>query len=141
MGKQVNYIMDYPHFLQLAQAALDSGCLILRKEFTAEPQIPSSDLSVVTREHCHYFFYLPELANISYVVNTAGMYYPDYGFNSLGLAMIEAGFSKHPSDNARMYIMTGYYDENGQWIVRSEQISKVYDKLARKARKLAEKVI
>ena len=141
MGKQLNYIMTYESFLQLAQTATDAGFLILRREYTTEPQIPSSDLSVITPECRSYLFYLPELAELTFKASINGLYYPDYGFNPLGLAMIEAGFSCHSSDRARIYVMTGFYDENGQWIARSEQMTKAYAKIERKARKLAERVI
>lgn len=141
MGKQLNYIMTYECFLQLAEAAIDAGFLILRREYTKEPQIPSSDLSVVTAECSSYWFYLPELAELTYKAAGNGFYYPDYGFNPLGLAMMEAGFTRNLSDRARIYVMTGFYDENGRWIARSDQMTKAYTKIERKARKLAERVI
>lgn len=140
MGKQLNYIMRYDSFLQLAQVALDAGFLILRREYTNEPQSPSAVLSVVTPECDSYWFYLPELAELSFRKIASGMYSPDYGFNSLGLAMMEAGFSQHPSARARIYVMTGFYDENGHWIARSERMTKAYSKIERKARKLAERI-
>ena len=31
MGKQINYWMGYEDFLQVAQAALDCGCVIIKK--------------------------------------------------------------------------------------------------------------
>jgi len=119
----------------------DAGFLILRREYTKEPQLPSSDLSVITPECRSYWFYLPELAELTYKAARNGLYYPDYGFNPLGLAMMEAGFSRHSSDRARIYVMTGFYDENDQWIARSERMTKAYLKIERKVRKLAERVV
>jgi len=141
MGKQLNYIMTYECFLQLAQTATDAGFLILRREYTEEPQIPSSDLSVVTPECSSYWFYLPELGDLTFKTNNDGLYYPDYGFNPLGLAMMEAGFSRHSSDRARIYVMTGFYDERGQWQARSDRMTKAYAKIERKARNLAERIV
>lgn len=141
MGKQLNYIMNYESFLHLAQTATDAGFLILRREYTKEPQLPSSDFSVITPECRSYWFYLPELAELTFKTNNNGLYYPDYGFNPLGLAMMEAGFTQNASERARIYVMTGFYDENGQWIARSDQMTKAYTKIERKARKLAERVL
>lgn len=141
MGRQINYIMDYCHFLELAQTALDAGCLIVRKEFTKEPQLPSGDISSVTQDQCRYWFYLPELADMTYTTTNNGLYHPDYRYGPLGLAMIEAGFSKHPSDPARLYIMIGYYDDDGQWTPCTDQLIKIYEKLARKARKIAVRIM
>ena len=45
------------------------------------------------------------------------------------------------TDQARIYVTTGYYDENGNWIARPELLTKTYDKIARRARKLAQKII
>lgn len=141
MGKQLNYCMTYEAFLQLAQTALDAGCMIVRKVYTEKEPVPSSDLSCITPDCCQYWFYLPELAEMVSEKSNNGLYYPDYGYNALGLAMIEAGFSRFPSDRARLYVMTGFYDDAGSWIARSERITKIYEKLARKARKLAGKVL
>ena len=47
MGKQLNYIMDYEGFKKLSQYALELGCLILYKNSTEKPSLPSADLSVV----------------------------------------------------------------------------------------------
>ncbi len=140
MGKQVNYYMNYESFLQVAQAAIDSGCLIIRREHSEEIIKPTSDISVVTPECSTYFFYLPELGELAYKTDIHGKYFIDYSFNQTGLAVIEASFSKNSETRARLYVMTGFYDQDGHWVARSERITKVYDKLARKAKKVAQRV-
>ena len=141
MGKQINYYMNYESFLQVAQAAMDAGCLIVKGGHTDTVPKPSSDISIVTPEWPNYFFYLPELGDLEYRTDIYGKYYLDFSYNALGLAVIEAGFSKHPDDRARIYVMSGFYDENDTWIARSEKITKVYNKLARKVRKVAQRIL
>lgn len=146
MGMQVNYYMDHETFLLVAQKALKEGCLILRWEHTFQPQLPASDLSIVTEEQMRYYFYLPELAPLAYKTDQNDQYYLDNIFSPLSLALIEASFSRpwpaHGStlpniNRARLYIPTGFWDENRQWVPRSERLTKVYQRLARLARKLA----
>ena len=141
MGRQINYYMNYESFLQVAQAAMDAGCFILKAGHTDTVQEPSSDISVVTPEWSNYYFYLPELSELNYKTDIYGKYYLDHSYNAMGLAVIEAGFSKHPDDRARIYVMSGFYDENDTWIARSEKITKVYNKLARKVRKVAQRIL
>ena len=61
MGKQFNYIMDYESLKQLAQYALDLGCMIIPHDFTKTPAAPSYDLSKVVPNHNRYCFYIPDL--------------------------------------------------------------------------------
>lgn len=145
MGKQVNYYMDYESFLKIAQAALDEGCLILTKKHTPEPPIPHNSISAITEDQTSYYFYLPELGELEYGIDKFGNYYVQTVGAPLSIATIEASYSKYhdktngdaPFENyARLYIQTGYY-KNHEWIPRSERITKVYDKLAGMARKLA----
>lgn len=140
MGKQVNYYMNYESFLQVAQTALDAGCLIIRRDHTDEKQLPMADISAVIPECNFYYFYLPELGELEYKTDIYGKYYLNAS-GKLELAIIEAGFSKHPADQARIFITTGYYDEYEKWIPRSERLTKVYEKLARKAKKVAQKIL
>lgn len=143
MGKQINYYMDYESFLKVAQTALDEGCLILSTEHTPEMQVPCSDLSIISEEHLRYYFYLPELGELTHGKDNFGNYYVKYGFSDCALCMIEAGFSRKTEDakgksivRNRLYVMTGYY-RNGEWIARPERLEKVYNKLVRAAKKVA----
>ena len=138
MGKQLNYHMSYDSFLIVAQAALEEGCLIVRNERTKDMVVPCDNLSAVTPDCGKYWFYLPELADLVFTQDRNGHYYPAYSFNALGLAMIEAGFSRVPAEQARIYVMTGFYDQHGHWVPRTDRITKVYQKLARIIRKNVE---
>ena len=89
MGKQINYYMDYESFLQLAQTALDAGCLILKGVYTEEKQNPCEDISVITPDCNRYYFYLPELGNVAYKIDSRGLYYIDFGYNQTGQTLID----------------------------------------------------
>ena len=145
MGKQLNFIMDHKSFKKLSQYALELGCLIIYKDATEKPSFPSADLSVVTPEQKCYYFYIPELYpsnKITHSINCYGEYYLNDTFNSpFSLSLIEASFSQNDTDQARLYVTTGYYDENDNWIARSELLTKTYEKLARRTRRLAQKII
>ena len=145
MGKQLNYIMNYESFLQLSQYALELGCMIICNGNTKAPSLPSAELSVVVPDHNRYCFYIPELYpadKIAHGRNCYGEYYlADTFVGPFSLSFIEAGFSLNDTDQARVYVTTGYYDENENWIARPELLTKTYDKIARRARKLAQKII
>ncbi len=145
MGKQLNYIMDFENFKKLSQYALELGCLILYKNHTEKPSLPSTDLSVVISDYNSYYFYIPELFpsdKITYGIDCYGKYYlNDTSFSPFSLSLIEAEFSQNDKDPARIYVTTGYYDENEIWIARPELLTKTYEKLARRAKKLAQKII
>ena len=145
MGKQLNYVMDFDSFKTLSQYALELGCLILYKDHTEKPSLPSSDLSIVIPQYNSYYFYIPELYpenKITHGIDCYGRYYlKDDLFGPFSLSLIEASFSRNDTGQERIYVTTGYYDENGNWIARSELLTKTYEKLARRARKLAQKII
>ena len=145
MGKQVNYAMDYEAFLQLAQFALDLGCMIIRNDHTQKPSYPSAEISAVIPECQTYLFYLPELYpmdQIEHGKDYGGKYYLANTFSGpFSIAIIEAGFSIGESGRARVYVTTGFYDKDGNWIARPERLTKIYDRIARKARKLAKRIL
>ncbi|MBE6544337.1 MAG: hypothetical protein E7675_08055 [Ruminococcaceae bacterium] len=145
MGKQVNYIMYYEAFVKLAEFALELGCMIVPKGFTDEPEYPKCDISVVTSEKTDYYFYIPELFPIDQIKhgkNIYGKYYLEDDFGMpFAMSIIEASYSENENCAARVYVQTGYYDENENWIPRSEKLTKTYEKIARRARKLAERIV
>ena len=145
MGKQLNYIMDFESFKKLSQYALELGCLILYKDHTEKPSLPSSDLSIVIPQYNSYYFYIPELYpsnKITHSIDCYGGYYlKDVLFGPFSLSLIEASFSWNNTEQERIYVTTGYYDENENWIARPELLTKTYEKIARRARKLAQKII
>ena len=52
MGKQINYWLGYEDFLKIAQAALDCGCIIIKK--VSGKLVYGQTLDIVT-EHEHYY--------------------------------------------------------------------------------------
>ena len=144
MGKQLNYIMDYESFKELAQYALDLGCMILYGNSKKELSLPSDDLSVVVPDDNFYYFYIPELYpsdKITHGMNCDGKYYlEDRHFKPFSLSLIEASFSRNDTDRARIYVASGIFDENKNWIARPELLTKTYEKIARRTRRLAKKI-
>ena len=154
MGKQINYWMDYESFLLLAQKALDLGCRIIREDPDAGKVTESGDIGIVTpygkRKRIRYYFHLPEAGDVE-IKTYDGMERLDHGFSATGNAVIEAGYSfglrestgvcgtqeKREIMRARIYCITGYYNEDGEYIPRPECLTKVYDALARYVKKLA----
>ena len=145
MGKQLNYIMDYESFKKLAQYALELGCMILYGNAKKAPSLPSADLSIVIPDDNFYYFYIPELYpsdKITHGMNCYGKYYlEDKHFKPFSLSLIEASFSRNDTDRARIYVTSGIFDENENWIARPELLTKTYEKIARRARRLAQKII
>ena len=155
MGKQINYWMDYDNFLLLAQKAIDLGCTIVKEDADLGKVIESKDICIVTPsyENFHntrYYFHLPEAGEIkTHMVN--GKEKLDSSFQANGNVLIEATYSyivnkptgacgnrlKKKITRARIYCITGYYDENGEWIPRPECLTKIYNSLARYVKKIA----
>ena len=134
MGKQLNYIMDYDSFIKLSQYALDLGCLIIYRNQSRTPSLPSTNLSVIVPDNTSYYFYIPELYppdKITHGINCYGNYYLwDTHSGPFSLSLIEASFSQNDTDQARVYVTTGYYDENENWIARPELLTKTYEKVS-----------
>ena len=153
MGKQLNYWMEYDSFLLVAQKAVDLGCTIVKEDFDLGKVTESQDVSIVTQygKFCHinYYFHLLEAGNINiHIVN--GKERLEHGFCASGNSVIEAGYSfiineptgvwnkaKKEIRRARIYCITGYYDENGEYISRPECLTKVYNSLVRYVKKVA----
>lgn len=138
MGKQINYYMGYNDFLQIAHKALDSGCEIL----TREPGkfMRSNNISIVTPNRYNYYFYLPEAGPLNIQIRNGQESIG--GYNSSGNVLIEVGFSRinHSGKTiyrARLFSISGYYAEDGEWVERPACMKKLYDKLARSVKKIA----
>ncbi len=154
MGKQINYWMDYESFLLLAQKALDLGCKIIREDLDAGKVTEGGDIGIVMPYGKHkrisYYFHLPEAGDVE-IKKYNEVERLDYGFNATGNAVIEAGYSfvlgepagvcgpreKREIMRERIYCITGYYDEDGEYIPRPKCLTKVYNALARYVKKLA----
>lgn len=141
MGRQINYYMGYNDFLSVAQAALDSGCIIYRHQFENGhwKLIKGTDIDIVIPECISYYFYLPELGEFL-IRNCNGNQHIS---NETGLNVIEAGFSsvahgkqRHITGN-RLYVTSGLYNEDEEWIPRDDRLTKIYNKLVRIVKKIA----
>lgn len=154
MGKQLNYYMDYDSFLSVAQRAVDLGCTIVKEDLDLGKVTESKDVSIVTpyKKSCNaqYYFHVLEAGRINtYMIN--GRERLEHGFSTSGNAVIEAGYSfiindltgicgtkpKKEIRRARIYCITGYYDENGNYIERLECLTKIYNSIARYVKKVA----
>lgn len=140
MGKQINYYMGYRDFLTVAQAALNSDCIIYRQSFENGKLklISGATLEIITPNCCRYYFHNPVIGNFDIELISEKQY---VSYNSL-LNVIEAGFSipneeKHIIASNRLYVITGLYDDDGNWASRSDMLTKVYNKLVRVVKKTA----
>lgn len=140
MGKQINYYMGYNDFLPIAQAALDSGCIIYKRCWVDGKfkVISGTSLDMIEKDYYSYWFYLPEAGSLDIEEKDGDQ---DIDFFSM-LNVISAGFSivdeeKHIIRSGRLYVQTGLYTNSGNWIARSDALTKVYNKLCRIAKKAA----
>ena len=67
---------------------------------------------------------------------------PVIGYNAAGNTVIEAGFSFiHDNEKeitrSRLFVISGYYDESGEYITRPECLTRIYHKLVRIVKKTA----
>ena len=125
MGKQINYWLGYEDFLKIAQAALDCGCIIIKK--VSGKLVYGQTLDIVTEHEHYYWFYVPEAVQ---------SYLP------AGNTVIEASFSFRNDKSktitrSRIFVISGYYDEQGEYVSRPECVTKVYTKLVRVVKRVA----
>lgn len=155
MGKQINYFMDYDSFLLLAQKAVDLGCTVIKQDLDLGKVIESDDIHIIAPYTERfgakdYYFHLPEAGAVG-IQMINGKEHLDRGYTATGNAVIEAGYSFVPESpagddgmrqkkeirHARIHCISGYYDENGEYIPRPQCLTKVYNALARYVKKLA----
>ncbi|MBD5112269.1 MAG: hypothetical protein HDT42_07030 [Ruminococcaceae bacterium] len=141
-SKQINFWLEFDGFMQIAQKALELGCTIIREDMNAGTVTEGSDLALITDEmHVSYYFHLPEAGNIAVKSTDSGERLDRFA-NECGNSIIEAGFSriieqgKKISRN-RLYLPTGYYDDNRNFIYSPDCIIKAYNSLVRLVKKLA----
>ena len=139
MGKQITYYIDHSEFLILAQAALDAGCSILRKEHTPEPAVPTRDLSAIDPSHPQWTFVLPGAPELEFNRDLAGNYFLRRE-GPIETMLIETGFSvlnnKGVWRDSCLWIPTAALVDHAL-VPRPEASTRIYDKLARVVRKLA----
>ena len=98
-------------------------------------------LDIITEDSRRYYFYLPEAGSPM----AQKVPFPDgqmIGYNAAGNTVIEAGFSFiHDSEKqitrSRLFVISGYYDEAGEYIARPDCLTRTYEKLARTVKKTA----
>ena len=139
MGKQINYWLGYEDFLKIAQVALDCGCIIIKK--ISGKLIYKRTLDIVTEHEHNYWFYVPEVgAPLEKILpfNDNNI----QGYSPIGNTVIEAGFSFRDDKSrtitrSRLFVISGYYDEQGEYIPRPECVTKIYNKLVSTVKKVA----
>ena len=144
MGKQINYWMDYEAFVLVAQKAIDLGCTIIKEDRTTGKVMKSNDISIVVSEERRYYFHLPEAGEVMIETGKGGSEYIDRGYTASGNTLIEAGYSYIINEpkrkcitRARLFCISGYYDSDGEYVPRSDCLTKVYHSLARFVKKVA----
>lgn len=144
MGKQISYWMEYESFLLVAQKAIDLGCIIVKEDDKTGKVIESRDIAIVTPDKTGYYFHLPEAGEIKIEKGVDGSECVERGYSASENSLIEAGFSRIINEperkvvtRSRIYCITGYYDDNGEYIPRPDCLTKVYNSLARFVKKVA----
>ena len=139
MSKQINYWLGYPDFLQIAQTALDSGCVIIKS--ISGKLVYGQTLDTVTEDEHRYYFYLPEAGKL---LGKQILFQNESltGYSAVGNTVIEAGFSfidekQKKITRSRLFAISGYYDENGEYVPRPDCLTKTYNRLVRIAKKVA----
>ena len=138
MGKQINYYMEFNDFRQLAQYALDIGCMVGKQE--NGKIVSSNSVDIVQPDYKKYFFYLPETEKV--LIQLQDDKQQIGGYNKSGNVVIEANFSRIWHDRkeisrGRLFLNTGYYNAQGKWIDCPECMNKIYEQLKRKVKKIA----
>ena len=91
MGKQINYWAGYDDFLKIAQAALDCGCIIIKK--SKGELLYGQTLDIITEHEYSYWFYVPAAGNFygkKFPFDNDDI--PNYSL--AGNTVIQASFSK-----------------------------------------------
>lgn len=130
MGKQINYWAGYDDFLKIAQVALDCGCIIIKK--SKGELLYGQTLDIVTEHEHSYWFYVPAAGNFygkKFPFDNDDI--PNYSL--AGNTVIQASFSKKNDKTkiitrGRLFVISGYYDEQDEYISRPECVTKIYNK-------------
>lgn len=138
MGKQINYYMEFKDFRKLAQYALDIGCMICKLE--NGEIVTGNSVDIVLPDYKKYFFYLPEAEKM--LIQLQDDKQQIGGYNKYGNVVIEADFSRIWHDRkeisrGRLFLSTGYYNDQGKRIDCAECMIKIYEQLKRKVKKIA----
>ncbi len=131
MGKQTTFYMDREVFTELAQTAVNLGCVILRQ--SGKRIVSSTDTSIITAGCQQYYFYLPEAGTLDPEL-------PLGCFNANGGVVIEASYSVRDSNYAlhrsRLYLMTAVPGDDGGFVSTPECMVVLYKRLVKKMKLL-----
>ena len=140
MGKQINYYMCYKDFLSVAQAALNCGCIIYRHSFeNGKWKLIGGTTLDTVKENCwRYYFHNPAIGDFDIELISDNQYVS----NDSLLNVIEAGFSfpnkeKHLISSNRIYVISGRYADDGNWVSQFDLLTEIYNKLVRVVKKTA----
>lgn len=127
MGKRTSFYMEREAFVELAQTAVDMGCLILRQN--GKKIVSAQDTSIITASCQQYYFYLPAAGEIDEDL-------PLGCFNKNGSMVVEANYTTRDENyalhHATFYLMTTVPDGNGGSISASDCMVTLYKKLVKK---------
>ena len=144
MGKQINYWLEYEGFLKIAEAALQKGCEILKVD--NGKVIRGNAISIITPNSFNYYFHYPPAGEVVIGSFQDGREFINSGYTPSGNTLIEAGFSyisevEKTISRARLFVISGYYDENGEWISRPDCMTKLFLSLERVVKKVAPRTV
>lgn len=130
MGRQAHFYMEREIFIQLAQTAIDLGCVILKQ--SGNKLVSANDTSIITAGCSQYYFYLPQAGKLDENL-------PMGCYNANGNVVIEAGYTTKSGSSvlhrSRLYMMSGYTGDNG-FVERPECLEELYKKLVKRMKKL-----
>lgn len=129
MGKQITYWITYDKFLLLASCAVENGLCIITQNST---QIVRGITDIVTPDISTYYFASPAFDGTRQRLS----------YSAYCGQVIEAGFSTIDHDSHfihrnRVYLGTGFYNENSEYIKASDNLVAVYRKLVRQLKRIA----
>ena len=130
MGRQINYYAEFETWIKLCEKAIELGFEIVREDKNFGRVTTSSDTDILTEEKGnYYYFHLPEVGELVTKNDGFGKEILDRGYNACGNSIIETGFSRFDDRKKeiflqRLFIITGYCDENGNFISRPKCIDK-----------------
>lgn len=134
---QINFWMEYDAFVQVAQAAVSYGCVLIKK--TADGKhISGTDISIVSKDAQSYYFYVPE-AGAFPVETIHGYEFIAHGASAL--TVISADYSivmegGKEITRGRLYASPEEFGEN-DYISRPDCVTNIYRKLVELVKKLA----
>lgn len=130
MGRQAHFYMEREIFIQLAQTAIELGCVILKQ--SGNKLVSATDTSIITAGCSQYYFYFPQ----------AGELHTDLPlgcYNANGNVVIEAGYTTKSGSTilhrSRLYMMSGY-TENNTFVEHPECMETLYKKLVKRMKQL-----